>query len=130
MVTKCHEKVANARADFQHKRSRMLIDENQAVIVETLKSANIMKNRKLAKHQAKEQGKHLVKLDPWYASSKTCHGCAHKLEAMPLSVRKWDCPACGVTDIDRDLNAALNICDKGILELKAPGHSFLLMEAA
>ena len=28
MVTKCHEKVANARADFQHKRSRTLIDEN------------------------------------------------------------------------------------------------------
>ena len=99
MVAKCHEKVANARADFQHKLSRTLIDENQAVIVETLKSANMMKNRKLAKHiadaswhslvlklkyKAKEQGKHLVKLDPWYASSKTCHGCAHKLEAMPL----------------------------------------------
>jgi putative transposase len=107
-----------------------LIVENQAVIVETLKSANIMKNRKLAKHQAKEQGKHLVKLDPWYASSKTCHGCGHKLEAMPLSVRKWDCPSCGITDIDRDLNAALNIRDKGILELKSPGHSSLLMEAA
>ena len=28
MVAKCHEKVANARADFQHKRSRTLIDEN------------------------------------------------------------------------------------------------------
>jgi putative transposase len=39
-------------------------------------------------------------------------------------------PSCGVTDIVRDLNAALNIRDKGILELKAPGHSFLLMEAA
>ena len=105
----------------------------------------MMKNCKLAKHiadaswhslvlklkyKAKEQGKHLVKLDPWYASSKTCHGCAHKLEAMPLSVRKWDCPACGVTDIVRDLNAAaLNIRDKGILELKAPGHSSLLMGA-
>ena len=72
---------------------------------------------------------HLVKLDPWYASSKTCHGCAHKMEAMPLSVRKWDCPSCKVTDIDRDLNAALNIRDKGILELKAAGRSSLLMEA-
>jgi putative transposase len=40
-----------------------------------------------------------------------------------------DCPACGVTDIDR-LNAALNIRDKGILELKAAGYSSLLMEAA
>ena len=145
LIAKCHEKVANARADFQHKLSRTLVDENQAVIVETLKSANMMKSRKLAKHIAdaswhsfvakleyklKEQGKHLVKLDQWYASSKTCHCCGHKMEDMPLSVRKWDCPSCGTTGIDRDLNAALNIRDKGILELKAAGRSFLLMEAA
>ncbi len=145
LVAKCHEKTANARADFQHKLSRTLVDKNHAVIVETLKSANMMKNRKLAKHIAdaswhsfvvkleyklKEQGKHLVKLDQWYASSKTCHCCGHKVEEMPLSVRKWDCPSCGTTDIDRDLNAALNIRDKGIIELKAAGQSFLLMEAA
>ena len=145
LVAKCHEKIANARADFQHKLSRTLVDENQAVIVETLKSANMMKNHKLAKHigdaswhsfvvklayKLKEQGKHLVKLDPWYASSKTCHCCGHKIEEMPLSVRKWDCPSCGTIDIDRDVNAALNIRDKGILELKAAGQSFLLMEAA
>ena len=144
LVAKCHEKTANARADFQHKLSRTLVDKNHAVIVETLKSANMMKNRKLAKHIAdaswhsfvvkleykfKEKGKHLVKLDQWYASSKTCHCCGHKMEEMPLSVRKWDCPSCGTTDIDRDLNAALNIRDKGILELKAAGRSFLLMEA-
>ncbi|ARR51663.1 transposase [Photobacterium damselae subsp. damselae] len=145
LVAKCHEKVANARADFQHKLSRTLVDKNHAVIVETLKSANMMKNHKLAKHIAdaswhsfvvkleyklKEQGKHLVKVDQWYASSKTCHCCGYKMEEMPLSVRKWDCPSCGTTDIDRDLNAALNLRDKGILELKAAGRSFLLMEAA
>lgn len=136
LVAKCHEKTANARADFQHKLSRTLVDENQAVIVETLKSANMMKNRRLAKHiadaswhgfvtkleyKAKEQGKHLVKLDQWFASSKTCHCCGYKMEKMPLSVRKWDCPSCGATEIDRDLNAALNIRDKGIAELKAAG---------
>lgn len=145
LVAKCHEKVANARADFQHKLSRTLVDKNHAVIVEALKSANMMKNHKLAKHIAdaawysfvvkleyklKEQGKYLVKVDQWYASSKTCHCCGHKMEEMPLSVRKWDCPSCGTTDIDRDLNAALNLRDKGILELKAAGRSFLLMEAA
>lgn len=145
LVAKCHEKVANARADFQHKLSRTLVDKNHAVIVETLKSANMMKNHKLAKHIAdaswhsfivkveyklKEQGKHLVKVDQWYASSKTCHCCGYKMEEMPLSVRKWDCPSCGTTDIDRDFNAALNLRDKGILELKAAGRSFLLMEAA
>ncbi|WP_305814216.1 RNA-guided endonuclease TnpB family protein [Photobacterium leiognathi] len=145
LVAKCHEKVANARADFQHKLSRTLVDKNHAVIVETLKSANMMKNHKLAKHIAdaswhsfvvkleyklKEQGKHLVKVDQWYASSKTCHCCGYKMEEMLLSVRKWNCPSCGTTDIDRDLNAALNLRDKGILELKAAGRSFLLVEAA
>jgi len=145
LVAKCHERVANARADFQHKLSRTLVDENQAVIVETLRSSNMMKNRKLAKHigdaswhsfvvkleyKLKEQGKHFVKLDQWYASSKTCNCCGHKMEEMPLSIRKWDCPSCGTKDIDRDLNAALNIRDKGILELKAVGQSSLLMDAA
>ncbi|WP_208854210.1 RNA-guided endonuclease TnpB family protein [Aeromonas fluvialis] len=44
-----HERVANARADFQHKLSRTMVDDSQAIIVETLKSANMMKNHKLAR---------------------------------------------------------------------------------
>ena len=136
LVAKCHEKVANARSDFQHKLSRKIIDENQAVIVETLKSANMMKNHKLAKHiadaawhsfvvkleyKAKQQGKHLIKIDQWYASSKICHCCGHKVEKMPLHIRKWDCPNCGAIGIDRDWNAALNVRSKGIIDLKAAG---------
>lgn len=143
IVAKCHERLANARADFQHKLSRIVIDENQAVIVETLRSANMMKNRKLSKsiadaswhsfvakleYKAAAAGKDFVKVDQWFASSKTCNCCGYKMEKMPLSVRKWDCPTCGKKDIDRDINAALNIRDKGILELKAAGRSLLLME--
>ncbi|WP_048288712.1 RNA-guided endonuclease TnpB family protein, partial [Pluralibacter gergoviae] len=81
-----HERVASARADFQHKLSRAIVDENQAVIVETLKAANMMKNHHLARaigdagwagfitkleYKAAEKGVHLVKLDQWFASSKT-----------------------------------------------------------
>ncbi|WP_201030697.1 zinc ribbon domain-containing protein [Aliivibrio fischeri] len=29
----------------------------------------------------------MVKIDQWFASSKTCHCCGHKIEEMPLSVR-------------------------------------------
>ena len=36
-LAKAHERLANARTDFQHNLSRQLIDENQAVVVETLK---------------------------------------------------------------------------------------------
>jgi putative transposase len=42
-------KAANARADFQHKLSKRLVDENQAIIVETLRVRNRLKNRSLAR---------------------------------------------------------------------------------
>lgn len=131
-----HERVANACADFQHKLSRRIIDENQAVIVETLKSANMMKNRRLARHigdaawsgfvaklayKAESAGVHLVKLDQWFASSKTCHCCGHRMPEMPLKVREWKCPGCNA-EHDRDINAAINIQHRGITELMAAGH--------
>ncbi|MEX3606071.1 MAG: RNA-guided endonuclease TnpB family protein [Burkholderia sp.] len=130
-----HERVANARADFQHKLSRTIVDENQAVIVETLKTANMMKNHNLAsvicdagwagfitklEYKAAEKGVHLVKLDQWFTSSKTCHCCGHKMPEMPLNKRIWQCPSCGV-EHNRDINAAVNIQCKGTLELQAAG---------
>lgn len=59
-------------------------------------------------------------LDQWFASSKTCHCCGYKMPEMPLHKRIWRCPECGA-EHDRDINAALNIRQKGILELKAAG---------
>lgn len=137
-LAKAHQRLGNARADFQHKLSRQLVDENQAIIVETLKVKNLMKNRKLAKHigdaswhsqilkleyKARQAGKHLVKIDQWFPSSKTHHECGYRVDSMPLSVRRWDCPGCGATGIDRDVNAALNIRSQGILKLRAEGLS-------
>ena len=136
LVAKAHERVANARNDFQHKLSRQLIDENQAVIVETLKVKNMLKNKRLARsiadagwhslltkleYKAKQEGKHLVKIDQWFASSKTCSCCGLKQETMPLTIRTWVCP-CGAAH-DRDVNAAKNIQGQGILKLKAEGLS-------
>lgn len=137
-LAKAHQRLANARADFQHKLSRQLVDENQAIVVETLKVKNLMKNRKLARHiadaswhsqiqkleyKAKQAGKHLVKIDQWFPSSKTHFECGHRMESMPLSIRRWDCPNCGATGIDRDINAALNIRSQGIIKLRAEGLS-------
>ncbi|MCT8354408.1 transposase, partial [Photorhabdus kayaii] len=122
-----HERVAHARSDFQHKLSRTMVDENQAVIVETLKSANMMKDHHLARaigdagwhgflmklEYKAAAGVHLVKLDQWFASSKTCHCCGYKVPEMPLHKRIWQCPVCHV-EHDRDINAAINIQRKGI----------------
>lgn len=109
LVAKAHERVAFARNDFQHKLSRQLIDENQAVIVETLVIKNMLKNHCLARsiadagwnslmakldYKANQAGKHLIKIDQWFASSKTCSVCDSKQESMSLNVRVWTCD-CG-----------------------------------
>jgi putative transposase len=51
------------------------------------------------------RGGHVVVADRFYASSKTCSACGHKLETLPLSVRKWTCSACGSAH-DRDVEDA------------------------
>ncbi|MDE0286630.1 MAG: RNA-guided endonuclease TnpB family protein [Gammaproteobacteria bacterium] len=137
LVAKVHERVTNARNDFQHKLSKRLIDDNQAVCVETLKVKNMLKNRKLARpiadaswsellrklgYKAVWTGKHLVQVDPWFASSKTCSVCGACMATMPLSVRTWQCKSCGY-EHDRDINAARNIRRQGLLKLKAAGLS-------
>jgi len=48
-VAKAHEKVANARFDFQNKLSYHLAVEKQAVGMESLRVKNMLKNRSLAK---------------------------------------------------------------------------------
>jgi len=137
LVAQCHERTRNARQDFQHKLSKRLVDENQALGVETLKVKNMMKNRCLSKsiadaswgllieklsYKAQRMGVHLVKIDQWFASSKTCYFCQNKKIDLKLSERTWQCSRCG-TEHDRDITATINIKQRTILELKAAGLS-------
>lgn len=134
-VARAHEKVRRARADFLHKLSRRLVNENQVIAVEDLHVRGMMANRSLAKaigdcgwsmfsnmiaYKAKRDGKHFVKCYRFYPSSKTCNDCGHVMPALPLDVRKWTCPECGKTH-DRDINAARNIRDEG-LRILAEGY--------
>lgn len=61
-------------------------------------------------------GVHLVKLDQWFTSSKTCQCCGFAMKKMPLDVRKWSCPEYGAVH-DRDINAARNIKAAGLAVL-------------
>jgi putative transposase len=63
-----------------------------------------------------------MSIDQWFASSKTCSCCGHKLDDLPLKVRDWQFPSCS-TQHDRDINAALNIRAQGVFKLKAAGLS-------
>jgi putative transposase len=48
-VARIHEKIVNARHDFLHKLSSMLIRENQTICLEDLQVKNMVKNHNLAK---------------------------------------------------------------------------------
>ena len=122
ILAKKHEKIANQRKDFLHKLSRRLVDENQVIVVETLKSKNMMKNHKVAKsvgdvswyefvrqleYKCKFYGRTLIKADKWFASTQICSSCGLKGEKKKLDVREWTC-GCGVHH-DRDINASINL---------------------
>ena len=126
-VARIHAKIADARTDALHKVTTMLADENQVLCMEDLNAKGMVRNRRLAKavsdasfgefarlleYKCAERGRSFVKIDRFYPSSKTCSACGHRLDALPLSVRSWDCPACGAHH-DRDVNAARNILTEG-----------------
>ena len=50
----------------------------------------------------------IIKVDRYYASSKTCNKCNYKKKDLKLGDRIFICPNCGLK-INRDYNAALNI---------------------
>lgn len=122
-VARQHEQVANQRRDFQHKLSRELVEEHRRIAIEDLHIRGMLRNRRLAKHIADAgwgqfvgmlaykgawYGCDLVTADRWYPSSKTCSACGRMMESLPLQVRMWECPRCGVQH-DRDVNAAINL---------------------
>ena len=123
ILAKKHEKIANQRKDFLHKLARRIVDENQVIVVETLKSKDMMQNHKLAKsigdvswHEFVRQleyksnfyGRTLIKADRWFASTQICSSCGVKGEKKTLDVREWTCTHCGVHH-DRDINASINL---------------------
>jgi putative transposase len=122
-VARIQAKIADCRRDFTHKLTSQLINENQVIACESLSVKNMVKNRKLAKaisdanwgefvrqliYKAEWYGRTIVQIDKWYPSSKRCHCCGHVVDSLPLHIRKWSCPECS-SELDRDLNAALNI---------------------
>ena len=137
LVARVHERVSKSRADFLHKLSRKLVNENQVVAVENLNVKGMVRHHNLAKaisdagwgtfvnflaYKLEKKGGKLVEIDRWFPSSKLCSNCYHQVDKMPLDIREWTCSNCG-TRHDRDGNAAMNIRAEGIRLLQVDGTS-------
>lgn len=143
-VAKVHEKIANRRKDFMHKKSRQIANVYDCVCIENLDMKGMSQSLNFGKsvndnaygsfinmlsYKLEEQGKYLVKVDRFYPSSQLCSVCGYQnRETKDLSIREWICPQCG-TKHDRDINSAVNLLKEGKrlllnqIKKRTEGHS-------
>jgi len=115
-------KVRRQREDFQKKLARNLAMEIKYIGVEDLNIKGMVKNHCLAKSISDASWGQFISYLKYYKTifdgeiieigrfeptSKLCSSCNHK-QNMPLEKRTFKCESCGI-EIDRDLNASLNI---------------------
>jgi putative transposase len=136
LLSKCYEKIANQRSDFQHKLANEYIKNYGVIVFEKLQIRNMVKNHKLARdisdcawgqffefldYKAEYAGRLIFRDNPRNTSRK-CHICGAINKDLKLSDRTWICQNCGTLH-DRDFNAAINHKNEGIEYLKRLGQS-------
>jgi putative transposase len=132
-VARLHYRITCMRDDVLHKLTTRLAHCYGIIGVENLNLAGLLKNRKLARSfsdaalgkllmllssKVEQRGGQVIKVDRFFASSKTCHCCGWKWEEMELSDRVFLCqhPRCAYYQLaqDRDHNAALCILSEAL----------------
>ena len=122
-LAKMYLRVFNIRQDTLHKLTTYLAKSHSKVVIEDLLVSWMLKNRRLARavadvgfYEFRRQleykcgwyGSELVVVSRTFPSSKMCSQCGHRKTELSLSEREYHCEQCGL-EIDRDLNAALNL---------------------
>jgi len=140
-----YEHYVNQKKDWEHKLTRKLADEHDAVIVEDLNIEGMKQfNTGYAKSITKDiswskfiamlgyklarLGRHLVKVNRFFPSSQLCSSCGYQYHELALDQREWTCPACGSIH-DRDVNAAKNIKREGMGILRERNITVILDNA-
>ncbi len=127
-----HLKVSRQREEFVKRVALRLIKSNDLVAYEDLNVKGMVKNRHLAKsisdagwsifrrwldYFGYKYGKITIAVSP-YNTSQNCSNCDQKVQKS-LSTRTHVCSHCNYVE-DRDINAAINILQKG---LSTVGHT-------
>lgn len=121
-VAQLHFRISNQRQAVLHQLSDYLTSHFDRIVIEDLNVKGMVKNHKLARsisdagfgylrQQIEYKGKlrncEIIIANRFFPSSKTCSNCGSIKKDLSLSDRTYHCD-CGL-DIDRDLNAAINL---------------------
>jgi putative transposase len=116
------EKIANPRhlerkarnlARYQRRAARCQQGSANRSLARAISDCGWGTFRQMTEYKAARYGRHVIVIDRWYPSSKTCSACGHLLAELSLKTRTWQCPSSG-TRHDRDVNAAKNILAAGL----------------
>ena len=122
-IQRLNYKLECKRNDYINKCIEVIVEQKPKFIsLENLNIKGMRKNRHLAKalsdskfyytkqkiiEKAKKNGVEVREVDRFYPSSKACSRCGKLKKDLKLKDRTYKC-SCGL-EIDRDLNAALNL---------------------
>jgi putative transposase len=135
-LARLHRKVKNLRRDFLHKQTTWLARTKPVVVVEDLNVKGLSRGPlsrsvadagwgaflRMLEYKAGWYGATLIVAPRSFPSTRLCSRCGHLHGKMPLSRRVFRCEACGL-EMDRDLNAALNLRAYGLAHLTGPTAS-------
>jgi putative transposase len=121
-----HEKVKHIRKDFLHKLSKELVHDHSLIALEDLCAQEMAQENygksindagwsefaNMLAYKAEDAGCRVVFVNP-KNTTKECSDC-RTLIKKELWEREHNCPSCGLS-MNRDINAAINILNRGIL---------------
>ena len=138
IISRLHKHIANQRRDFLHKRSNQITNDYRLICIEDISIKEMMMGKsddasaikrhsvnkktlnngwymftQMLTYKAEMKGGTVIKAPKDYPSTQICHCCNHQnTDINDISIKKWICPVCN-TEHDRDINAAINIRNKG-----------------
>lgn len=133
-IEEVYRKLRNARRKLSENIVNEIVKNNDIIITEKLKVKEMLESKKNKKSLKKEisnvtfseiirkleykckwLNKIFIQVSPYYPSSQICSMCGCKDKRMKdLSKREYKCKYCK-NEIDRDLNASINIMYEGII---------------
>ena len=129
-VANLQKHISNQRSDFLQKLTTEIVKAYDVIAIEDLNVKHMKETdstirnkrvgdvswfefRRMLTYKSQWYGKQLSVVDRYYPSSQICHCCGHRDGKKSEDIRFWICSNCN-SELDRDINAAINILNEGL----------------